>query len=75
MVGFIISCIGLAGLAFVAFLKIHTMFLKKYIVRWKDTNDANCWTLVSACSEWGAMRIVRNTEDGVENITKVVRQV
>lgn len=78
MIGHIIALacvfVGTCGLLFVAFLRIHTKFQKRYIVHWEGAEGRRGWFVVKACTIWGAIRVAKKIDADVEKIIKVVRQ-
>ena len=73
MIGYIVSCIGIALLLFVAFVKIWDKLYRRYIVRWRDVEGNNGYSIVMACSKIRAGRKALQLIPMIHIITKVVR--
>lgn len=64
--------VGFGGLLFVGSLIIHEKFCKQCIVHWKNWEGIRNYTVVKACTESGASRIVRKNPM-VKKVIKVVK--
>lgn len=80
MVGYVISCIGLALLVFVVFVRILDKCYRRYIVHWEDVEGNRSYSIVMACGKKNACRktlkLIRmdvNLKLTSAKVTKVVR--
>lgn len=73
VIGDVLQLIGVVGLLFVVFLKIHDKFLTRYTVHYEDVKGNHSYSIVKACSKNSAVRKVVELNPNLQKITKIVR--